>query len=64
MTGGNANQVITLPKMDKVIGTLDFVNKIAGASAETLQDDGSLVVELQVITGATNEVGFHVLSAR
>ncbi len=64
VTGGNANQVITLPKMDKVIGTLDFVNKIAGASAETLQDDGSLVVELQVITGATNEVGFHVLSAR
>lgn len=64
VTGGNANQVITLPKMDKVIGTLDFVNKIAGASSETLQDDGSLVVELQVITGATNEVGFHVLSAR
>ena len=64
VTGGNANQVITLPKMDKVIGTLDFVNKIAGASADTLQGDGSLVVELQVITGATNETGFNKLSAR
>jgi len=64
VTGGNANQVITLPKMDKVIGTLDFVNKIAGASADTLQEDGSLVVELQVITGATNETGFNKLSAR
>ncbi len=64
VTGGNANQVVTLPKMDKVIGTLDYVNKIAGASAETLQEDGSLVVELQVITGATNEVGFNTLSAR
>ncbi len=64
VTGGNANQVITLPKLDKVIGTLDFVNKIAGASADTLQDDGSLVVELQVITGATNETGFNKLSAR
>ena len=64
VTGGNANQVITLPKLDKVIGTLDFVNKIAGASADTLQEDGSLVVELQVITGATNETGFNKLSAR
>jgi glycine reductase len=64
VTGGNANQVITLPKMDKVIGTLDYVNKIAGASIDTLQEDGSLVVELQVITGATNETGFNKLSAR
>lgn len=64
VTGGNANEVIVLPKMDKVIGTLDYVNKIAGASEETLQPDGSLVVELQVITGATNETGFIKLSAR
>ncbi len=64
VTGGNANEVVILPKMDKVIGTLDYINKIAGASAETLQPDGSLKVELQVITGATNETGFLKLSAR
>ena len=64
VTGGNANEVIILPKLDKVIGTLDYINKIAGASAETLQDDGPLVVELQVITGATSETGFNTLSAR
>lgn len=64
VTGGNANQVIILPKMDKVIGTLDYVTKIAGASEETLRSDGSLEVELQVITGATNETGFNRLSAR
>ena len=64
VTGGNANQLITLPKLDKVIGTLDYVNVIAGASDHTLQEDGSLVVELQVLTGATNETGFNVLSAR
>ena len=64
VTGGNANQVVTLPKLDKVIGTLDYVTKIAGANANTLQEDGSLVVELQVITGATNETGFNMLSAR
>ncbi|MGN0735709.1 MAG: glycine/sarcosine/betaine reductase component B subunit [Anaerovoracaceae bacterium] len=64
VTGGNANQVIILPKMDKVIGTLDYVTRIAGASEETLRSDGSLEVELQVITGATNETGFNRLSAR
>lgn len=64
VTGGNANEVIILPKMDKVIGTLAFINKIAGASEDTLREDGSLEVELQVITGATNETGFNKLSAR
>ena len=64
VTGGNANQVIILPKLDKVIGTLDYVTKIAGVSEETLREDGSLEVELQVLTGATNETGFNKLSAR
>lgn len=64
VTCGNANQLVILPKMDKVIGMLDYVNKIAGASEDTLREDGSLEVELQVITGATNEMGFGKLSAR
>ena len=64
VTGGNANEVIILPKLDKVIGTLDYINKIAGASDKTLREDGTLEVELQVITAATNEMGFGTLSAR
>ena len=64
VTGGNANEVVILPKLDKVIGMMDYINKIAGASEDTLREDGSLEVELQVITGATNETGFGCLSAR
>lgn len=64
VTGGNANQVITLPPMDKVIGHIDVVNVIAGGNEHSLQKDGSIVAELQVITGATNELGFNKLSAR
>ncbi len=64
VTGGNANQVVILPKLDKVIGTLAYVDKIAGANEHTLREDGTLEVELQVITGATNEMGFNTLSAR
>ncbi len=64
VTGGNANQVIVLPKMDKVIGTLDYVDKIAGGHAGSLRADGTIEAEIQVITGATNEMGFGYLSAR
>lgn len=64
VTGGNANQVITLPPMDKVIGHIEVVNVIAGGNEHSLQKDGSIVAELQVITGATNELGFNRLSAR
>lgn len=64
VTGGNANEYVVLPKLDKVIGTLDYIEKIAGANDHTLHEDGSLEVEIQVITGATNETGFGYLSAR
>ena len=64
VTGGNANQVITLPPMERVIGTLDYVDRIAGSHAGSLREDGSIEAEIQVITGATNEMGFGYLSAR
>ena len=63
VTGGNANETIVLPKMDKVIGTLDYVDIIAGGFDGSLREDGSIMVELQAITGATNELGFNRLSA-
>lgn len=64
VTGGNANEVIVLPKLDKVIGMTDFVDKIAGGHAGSLRADGTIEAEIQVITGATNEIGFNCLSAR
>ncbi len=64
VTGGNANEVIVLPPMDKVIGMLDYTDKIAGGFAGSLKEDGSIEAELQVITGATNELGFNKLTAK
>jgi len=64
VTGGNANEVIELPPMDKIIGYLEPVNTIAGGFDGSLKSDGSIVVELQAITGATNELGFNKLTAR
>ncbi|MTI66399.1 MAG: beta-aspartyl-peptidase [Firmicutes bacterium] len=64
VTGGNANEVIKLPPMDKIIGHIEPVDSIAGGFDGSLEKDGSIVVELQAITGATNELGFNKLSAK
>lgn len=64
VTGGNANEVIELPALDKVIGHVNYVDIIAGGFDGSLHADGSITAELQVITGATNELGFNKLSAR
>ncbi len=64
ITGGNANEVIVLPPMDKIIGMLDYTDRIAGGFDGSLRPDGSIEAEIQVITGATNELGFNKMTAR
>ncbi len=63
VTGGNANELIQLKPMDKIIGIVENVDTIAGGFEGSLNDDGSISVELQAIIGATNELGFNKLSA-
>lgn len=64
VTAGNANETIILPPMAKVIGYPEQADVIAGGWAGSLRPDGSIVAEIQVITGATNELGFSKLTAR
>lgn len=64
VTGGNANELILLPPMDKIIGTVGYTDKIAGGFDGSLQKDGSILAEIQVLTGATNELGFNKLTAK
>ena len=63
VTAGNANEVIVLPPMDKVIGYPEEANVIAGGWNGSLAADGSITVELQAITGATSELGYTKLGA-
>ncbi|MBQ9434163.1 MAG: glycine/sarcosine/betaine reductase component B subunit [Synergistaceae bacterium] len=63
VTAGNANEVILLPAMSKVIGYAEEANVIAGGWQGSLADDGSITVELQAITGATSELGYTKLGA-
>jgi sarcosine reductase len=61
ISAGNANEIIKLPPMKKVIGDLSVADIIAGGFDGSKAADGSLIVELQVITGATNELGYSNL---
>ena len=63
VTAGNANAIIKLAPMDKVIGYPENANVIAGGFDGSLEKDGSITVELQAITGATCELGFNRMGA-
>ena len=64
VTAGNANEVISLPPMDVVIGWPEAANAIAGGWDGSLRPDGGIDTEIQVITGSTNELGFHTLTTK
>jgi len=64
VTGGNANELIVLDPMKKTIGHIEYVEKIAGGFNGNINENGSIVVELQAIIGSTNELGFGKLSAK
>lgn len=64
VTAGNANALIVLPPMQKVIGDPASAEVIAGGFFGSLRQDGSLEVELQAIMGATNELGFNRMGGR
>jgi glycine reductase len=61
---GNANERLSLPPMQTVIGPLPDVARLAGGYAQSLRDDGTMEVELQAIIGSTNQLGFGHLSCR
>ncbi len=60
---GNANELVTLPPMERVIGDERIIEKMAGGQPESLSERG-ITAELQVIMGSTNELGFERLSTR
>lgn len=64
VTAGNANELITLPPMKNVIGYPEVADMIAGGTSGSLKSDGSITAEIQLITGATNELGYGLLTAK
>lgn len=61
---GNGNVIIDFPPMEKVIGTLDFVETMIGGYEGSLKPDGSIEAELQIIIASTIANGYNKLSAK
>ena len=61
---GNANEVVTVPPMKKIIGDLKQAEVIAGGFVGSVSASDGLNIELQAIMGATCQLGFGKLTAR
>jgi len=61
---GNANEVVVLPPLEKVIGDDRVIAELAGGSSKCRLPDGSIAIELQAIIGSTNQLGFERISSR
>jgi len=61
---GNANEVILLPPMDKVIGRIISSVELEGEAENSIKQNRGIEVEIQSITGATNELGFNKMGTR
>lgn len=60
---GNSNATILLPKMDRILGELAEIERVTGGNVESIQDDGTLLVEIHGIMGSHNLQGNTLLSA-
>ena len=61
---GNANEVISLLPIKRVIGDLKSAEVIAGGFVGCLTSGGDLNVEIQTIMGSTCQLGFGKLTAQ
>lgn len=61
---GNGNVIINFPPMEKIIGTLDYIESMIGGYEGSLKDDGSIEAELQIIIASTIANGYNKLAAR
>jgi glycine reductase len=61
---GNANEMIALPQMSRVIGELKSAETLAGGFIGCVSASEGLSVELQAIIGATCQLGYGLLTAR
>ena len=60
---GNSNAQITIPPMDRVLGDIKAIEHITGGFVGSIQDDGSLIIEIHGIIGSHNLQGYSNLSA-
>ncbi|PWL54620.1 MAG: beta-aspartyl-peptidase [Clostridium cadaveris] len=61
---GNGNIIEYFPPMDKIIGTLDYIETMIGGYEGSLKEDGSIEAEIQIIIASTIANGYNKLAAQ
>ena len=61
---GNGNEIIHFPPMERLIGTLDFIESMIGGYEGSLKEDGSIDAELQIVIASTIANGYNKLAAK
>lgn len=59
---GNVSHLVHLSKAAEVLGDVKALENLAGGWDGCINDDGSLVCELNAVIGATSEIGYHNLT--
>ena len=59
VSAGNVSHLVRLDPADKILGNMAAIENISGGWHESVQEDGSVLCELNAIIGATSEIGFH-----
>jgi sarcosine reductase len=60
---GNSNATVMLPAMEKTIGKFKDVERVCGGNVTSIQEDGSLLLEIHGIMGSHNLQGNTKLGA-
>lgn len=61
---GQGNMILTLPPMEKIIGSLANTEIMIGGYEGSLKEDGSIEAEIQIIISSTSAFGCNKLTAR
>lgn len=59
---GNVSHVVKLEAAEQVLGNKNSIITLAGGWEGCINEDGSLICELNAIIGSTSEIGYHNLT--
>lgn len=64
ISAGNSCEIVTVPPMEKILGSQESIAVLAGGYSDSIQDDGSIKCQMMSIIGSVNETGFLTLGCK
>lgn len=57
ITAGNTHVIVTLPPVEKILGSPEAIELLSGAPEHSLQEDGSIKTAMAVMMGSISNIG-------